>query len=454
MKYIKISLFQRAHSVFYSFFTLLLLSILFSKTLNGQIIYGSFYDAVINETYIVKVDLSTCTFCAITSASNNIGNIDFVMLPDGNHLHISGGFSIKRLLPPPSTQIVWQTNTTPVGYQSGQLAPNGLVYWGGTEGFGVFDPVTNVITYIGNWPASVGGVNDLYYINGILYGTGYDNSGNTFLLQVNITNPSQSTVLGTLPQAGGAEGGTWNGNAGLFYGNNIGDIYFYNPLNSSSTLICDIPIIGVFSGLSFPPPGLPEYPCLTICTTNAGTLPTAGPYNTCTNSTLTFPAATGVVLDANDLLRYILFTNPSDTAGSIVATSSTPSFTFNAATMQTGITYYIAAMAGNNASGSINLNDPCLDFSNALQVIWRPLPAVSFTVSGGNPNVCGGECRTVVVSLTGTPPFTLTYTTPAGTFSQTFSGNSGSFQVCAPVGAAPGPLLVQATALVDGWCTC
>jgi hypothetical protein len=225
-------------------------------------------------------------------------------------------------------------------------------------------------------------------------------------------------------------------------------------LDNSNTLICDIPIIGFFIGLSFPPPGLPEYGCIINCTTNAGTLPTAGPYNTCINSSLTFPAATGVVLDANDLLRYILFTNPSDTAGSIVATSSTPSFTFNAATMQTGITYYIAAMAGNNASGSINLNDPCLDFSNALQVIWRPLPAVSFTVSGGNPNLCGGECRTVVASLTGTPPFTLTYTTPAGTFSQVFSGNSGSFQVCAPVGAAQGPLLVQATALVDGWCTC
>jgi hypothetical protein len=434
----------------YFFLTFLILS--FFKTLSGQIIYGSFEDNT--GIYMVKVDLNTCTFCAITPVSNNnIGNTDFVILPDGNHLHLSSS-SIKILLPPPSTQIVWQTSTLPVSWQTGQLAPNGLVYLGGTPGFGVFDPATNTVTYIGNWPAGVGGVADLYYINGVLYGTGYNNSGITFLLQINITNPSQSTILGTIPGTGGAEGGTWNGNAGFFYGDFFGDIYFYNPLDNSSTLICDIPAVGIFSGLSFPPLGLPEYPCLTICTTNAGTLPTAGPYNTCINSTFTFPAATGVVLDANDLLRYILFTNPSDTAGSIVATSSTPSFTFNAATMQTGITYYIAAMAGNNASGSINLNDPCLDFSNALQVIWRPLPAVSFSISGGNPNLCGGECRTVVASLTGTPPFTLTYTTPAGTFSQAFSGNSGSFQVCAPVGAAPGPLLVQATALVDGWCTC
>lgn len=451
MKYYNAIVMQRLFQIGNRYFFLTFLILSFFKTLSGQIIYGSFFDNT--GTYMVKVDLSTCTFCAITSPSPNIGVGDIVMLPSGNHLHISNTF-IRRLLPPPSTQIVWQTNTAPVIYQTGQLALNGLVYLGGEPGFGVFDPATNTVTYIGDWPAGVLGVTDLYYINGVLYGTGYDNGAFAFLLQINIGNPSQSTILGTIPFTGGAEGGTWNGNAGLFYGDISGDIYFYNPLDNSSTLICDIPIIGAFSGLSFPPPGLPEYGCIINCTTNAGTLPTAGPYNTCTNSTLTFPAATGVVLDANDLLHYILFTNPSDTAGSIVATSSTPSFTFNAATMQTGITYYIAAMAGNNASGSINLNDPCLDFSNALQVIWRTLPAVSFTVSGGNPNVCGGECRTVVASLTGTPPFTLTYTTPAGTFSQAFSGNSGSFQVCAPVGAAPGPLLVQATALVDGWCTC
>lgn len=40
----------------------------------------------------------------------------------------------------------------------------------------------------------------------------------------------------------------------------------------------------------------------------------------------------------------ILFTNPNDTLGSIVAASSTPSFTFGPP-LQTGVTYYFAAMA-------------------------------------------------------------------------------------------------------------
>jgi hypothetical protein len=430
---------------------LLLLGLLFIEpiSLNGQIVYANI--GINGQNYIYKIDLGTCTFCPVAPPSFNVGGFDIVLLPDGNHLHINGT-SLVRLEPPPSTQIIWQDNIQ--GYLTGQLAPNGLVYLGGATGLGVFNPATNTVTYLGNWPSGFDEMLDIFYINGVLHGTAYDINNNFVLVQVNVSDPAQSTIVGPLFPTGGAEGGVWNGNQGFFYSSFLQDIFFYNPQDGSSTLICDTPPFWAVAGLSFPPPGLPEYGCIINCTTNAGTLPTAGPYNTCTNSTLTFPAATGVVLDANDLLRYILFTNPSDTAGSIVATSSTPSFTFNAATMQTGITYYIAAMAGNNASGSINLNDPCLDFSNALQVIWRPLPAVSFSISGGNPNLCGGECRTVVASLTGTPPFTLTYTTPAGIFSQVFNGNSGSFQVCAPVGAAPGPLLVQATALVDGWCTC
>ena len=159
------------------------------------------------------------------------------------------------------------------------------------------------------------------------------------------------------------------------------------------------------------------------------------------------------MLDANDILRYILFSNPADTLGSIVAISATPSFTFNPATMQTGVTYYLAAIAGDNLNGSVNLNDPCLDISNAAQVVWRPLPTVTF--SAANPNVCAGACTTVTATFTGTAPFTLTYTTPAsGTVTQTFSGNTGTFQVCSAAGSPPGSLVVLATELVDAFCTC
>ena len=197
------------------------------------------------------------------------------------------------------------------------------------------------------------------------------------------------------------------------------------------------------------PAGFPASPCL--CFTDAGNIPTANA-TLCINQAFPF-ANTGGFLENNDLLRYVLFSNPADTLGSIIVTSSTPTFTFNSATMQTGVTYYAAAIAGNNQNGNVDLNDPCLDISNAAQVVWRPLPTVVF--SAANPNVCAGACTTVTATFTGTAPFTLTYTSPAtGSVTQTFSGNTGAFEVCTAAGSLPGSLVVQATALVDLNCTC
>jgi hypothetical protein len=349
-------------------------------------------------------------------------------------------------------QIVWQVNN-PQAYLSGQLAPNGLVYLAGTLGLGTFNPITNTVVYVGNWPSSFNTVEDIFYINGVLYGKASSTpNGNPVLVQIDVVNPSNSVIIGPLFGTGGAVGGVWNGVTGVIYSDvALDDIYFFNPDDGNSTLICDTPPgIGIYA-LSSPPSGLPEYAC--ICTTNAGVLPQAGPFNLCTNNTLNFPAATQTGLDPNDVLRYVLFSNPTDTAGSIVATSTTPSFVFDSATMQTGVTYYIAAMAGNNLNGNVDLDDPCLDFSNALQVVWRPLPAVAFSLAG-SPDVCAGDCRAVTATFTGTPPFTLAYTTPAGSFTRVFSGNTGSFQVCVPTGTPPGALVVQATSLTDAWCTC
>jgi hypothetical protein len=215
----------------------------------------------------------------------------------------------------------------------------------------------------------------------------------------------------------------------------------------STLKVEDVIFAGVPNGVIFS-----LFICSSCCETNAGLI-SASPLNLCPGSNATIPPAFQTFLESNDLLQYILFSNPADTLGSIIATSTIPSFTFNSTTMQTGVTYYIAAIAGNNLNGNVDLSDPCLDFSNAVQVVWRPLPTVTF--SAANPNVCAGACTIVTVSFTGTAPFTLTYTTPtSGTVTQVFTSNTGSFQVCAPAGAAAGALGVQATNLTDAWCTC
>ncbi|MCC6410287.1 MAG: hypothetical protein IT270_01435 [Saprospiraceae bacterium] len=188
------------------------------------------------------------------------------------------------------------------------------------------------------------------------------------------------------------------------------------------------------------------------CVTDAGIL-TASPSFLCPSEPANVPPATQTALDGDDLLQYILFSDLNDTLGSIISTSDMPTFLFNPATMQTGVVYYIAAIAGNNVNDNVDLNDPCLDLSNAIQVTWRPQPAVVFSVA--DPDVCVGNCTTVTANFTGTAPFTLTYNTLiSGSVTQVFSGNTGTFQVCAALGSPPGNLVVQAEALEDAFCSC
>lgn len=230
-----------------------------------------------------------------------------------------------------------------------------------------------------------------------------------------------------------------------------GEVGAWDSLNINTTIstlkVEDVIFAGGPNGVIFS-----LFFCSLCCATNAGVI-SASPLHFCPSEAAMVPPATQTVLDGDDLLQYILFSNPADTLGSILTTSNTPSFAFNPATMQTGVTYYVAAIAGNNLNGNVDLNDPCLDISNAIQVTWRPLPTVTF--SAANPEVCAGACTTMTANFTGTAPFTVTYTSPVtGSVTQTFSGNTGTFQVCTAAGGPPGSLMVQATALVDSWCVC
>jgi len=174
----------------------------------------------------------------------------------------------------------------------------------------------------------------------------------------------------------------------------VGDWGNMNINTTISTLkVEDVIFSGIPNGVIFS-----LFFCSSCCETNAGLI-SASPLNLCPGNNATVPPAFQTLLESDDILQYILFSNPNDTLGSIVATNNTPSFSFNPATMQTGVTYYIAAIAGNNLNGNVDLTDPCLDISNAIQVTWQPLPAVTFSVA--NPDVCAGDCTTVTANFTG-----------------------------------------------------
>jgi hypothetical protein len=421
-----------------------------------------------------QFDPTTCTYCEEFVLPNSLfssGMTDVVALPNGQVLVWGAGGEFYIFDPPNPTPLVTvNLNGTNQFFGGGLLMPNGNIYISGflLQGGNFisklyeYNTTTNTVSEVGNLPANQF-LSDLFFWNGQLYGfvTDETNVPTTYHLSlVQLGPPITLTVQETYGSVfcGAPTASITSGpNAGIYTGaldqNCSGsDLFEFDLPNNSTSLVCEILPTGYPYGLSSVPSGFPPPPLGCSCQTDAGSVEDITT-NVCVPVSTTVPFDNNAVLDANDILRYILFSNPADTLGSIVAISATPSFTFNPATMQTGVTYYLAAIAGDNLNGSVNLNDPCLDISNAAQVVWRPLPTVTF--SAANPNVCAGACTTVTATFTGTAPFSLTYISPAsGTVTQTFSGNTGTFQVCTPPGSPPGSLLVSATALVDANCSC
>ncbi|MBC7774549.1 MAG: gliding motility-associated C-terminal domain-containing protein [Phycisphaerae bacterium] len=114
---------------------------------------------------------------------------------------------------------------------------------------------------------------------------------------------------------------------------------------------------------------------------------------------------------------YIFHTNDSIPLGTILGWSTTPSFMF-AGAMQTGITYYVSTIVGNpDGNGMIDLLDPCLSVSNGTPVQWLPTPTA--TLMSATYNICTGQSQALLITLTGTPNFTLGYTNNGNPFTVT-----------------------------------
>jgi hypothetical protein len=419
------------------------------------------------DTYgFYALNVNTCEYCLLAQTSPRFAYQDALVFEDGTI-----GFlrmlpvSLARIdiyTPPSGTLTSSITIGTGTFYTDITLTPDGTIYLVAGANLYEYDLPNNNVTLLGSIPAPYTIISDLLYLNGSLYAKVNAAGGVCAFMRINVNNVPASVVVHD-PMAGfaceainGIASIPVGPHAGIFVqgdadpGSNINyQVHKYDTTSNSTAFRCEIDNTYLGPLSYFPNP--PNTACL--CVTDAGQINTTNTFTACVGNTITVPPATQTNLENDDLLRYILFSNPNDTLGSIIATSNTPTFTFNPATMQTGVTYYIAAIAGNGVNGNVDLSDPCLDISNAVEVMWRPLPSVTLSVA--NPNVCAGGCTEVTANFTGTAPFTLTYTTPgSGPQTQSFSGNTGTFQACVPAGAPAGSFQIAATKVVDAWCTC
>lgn len=143
------------------------------------------------------------------------------------------------------------------------------------------------------------------------------------------------------------------------------------------------------------------------CITDAGTM-SAVTVEFCIDELGTVSLTVGDTLDANDILIYALHTGSGASLGTVIATSPTPSFPFDPATMMTGVTYYISAVAGDDdGNGNVDLTDGCLDVAQGTPIVFNPLPTVAIA---GTATLCEGQSTDVTFTLTGEGPFSVAYT--------------------------------------------
>jgi hypothetical protein len=411
------------------------------------------------------LDLATCSICehfTVTSQSAIVPE-SIVILPDGNVLIINNSGLIE-IYQPPSGNVV---NTFNVGssVSGAVLAPNGNLYY-----FKVALVNNNYETCLYEFNLTTGNETligceenyvlvDPYYWNGTFYAFGYSGPSpaqNWGVFSVTPGDPLGVTLEGTLNNnlCSGATAAIPG--VGIFSTtvdpdcNSSDLVEFTFPNNTTPS--CDLGNLCFCYGASAVPSNFPPPPNTCACITEVGEISSMDTI-LCTNEILNI-SNTGSNLDSDDVIEYLLFSDLTDTLGSIIQTSTTPSFSFSNPPLTEGVTYYVVAIAGNELpGGGVDLTDICLDFSNVISVVWNPLPTVDFAVS--NPNVCEGECTEVEVILIGTPPFSLTYDTPGNSGQiETFTSASGTLTICIPSGSPPGSFNLQAVSLTDANCVC
>ncbi|HPI05108.1 MAG TPA: proprotein convertase P-domain-containing protein [Saprospiraceae bacterium] len=140
------------------------------------------------------------------------------------------------------------------------------------------------------------------------------------------------------------------------------------------------------------------------CQTDAGTMDVA-PVAFCADQPATATWNNDATTDADDIVLFILHNQSGSSVGTIYATSDQPTFSFGAG-LQTGVTYYISAIAGNGVNGNIDQNDPCLSVASGTPVQWRPLPNATLF---GDATICDGSSTPLQFTGTGNYPLTVTY---------------------------------------------
>jgi hypothetical protein len=340
-------------------------------------------------------------------------------------------------------------------------APNGLLYTIGYDAavnenvlFSI-NPVTGQVINLGNLAQPYSMQGDLFFFNGQMYALADDPTGVTHILQVPLNNPGAATPVYSYTNWTGNVGAAtvvYNGVLtvlvlGIEQATGQPGLYTLDMNTGAYELICP----GLYGGDLAAPPGYVVPPC---CENEAGNWVESGLQTYCTGEQAVLTHNNQESLGAGASLSYVLVSDTSLVLpAGIIQMSASPNFTFTTPAMSVNTVYYAAPVAAPGVQGAPQWNAGCVDVGFFVPVVWRPRPAVSFTLASGN--VCAGACVQVNASFTGTPPFELVYNAgAAGSGSIQSNTNSANFVLCIPPGFPAGPLQVQALSATDAYCEC
>lgn len=192
----------------------------------------------------------------------------------------------------------------------------------------------------------------------------------------------------------GAPNFSANGLNGAFNGNNFTSALLPNNSNYSFTVSdvfgCQSPVING------------SFQC--DCATNAGTMNTA-PLLFCADDPATAIWNNDATLDGDDVIQFILHDQAGTIQGTVFASNNQPVFSFGPG-LQTGVTYYISAIAGNSTGTGVDPNDPCFSVAPGVPVQWKALPSASIS---GNATICSGSSTVLSINGSGVFPLSLSY---------------------------------------------
>ena len=122
-------------------------------------------------------------------------------------------------------------------------------------------------------------------------------------------------------------------------------------------------------------------------------------YLLCVDETLDLPDPTGLVLDDNDVLSYIITTvapNSLDLMSGLIEHKTDNIISFLPGMIE-NTTYYLTALVGNELLGLADLNDACVSVSTSVKFSFTALPNFSFATPG--IDLCFGEPVLAEVSI-------------------------------------------------------